>query len=500
MRHQQRYLSVADVVAIDGLGLVVHAGESALDNPIEVAHVSEVRNAPEWLEGGEFMITTGLLMDDSAETWDPYVRAVAESGAAALALGVGEDVAYTSMPDALVAAARRYGVPLLSIPSETAFIAVTKAIFSAKAEIDREVAEHSAELQRDLTRVAARERGLAGLIQAWRAATGENAIVLDRRARALASTVEVHGETVRQISSISADLPPLTTESVTVTTDAGPALVCSIGATRHAGYLARLDVSSDWPGLALPTLVSLLALEFERRWLLDEPQRRLRAHQLARLLAAEDDVRAVAMLRSLGLDCETLRGIAIEASTEEQAEEILADLAIALDTGLVRRKDRLIEGVAIRDPRSTIAAFGLAVPIGLGQSVSPGLVARSMRQAHSALATSRRTGSLVEYVDGASHELLLAVADPAYLTAFADAILAPLEEADNGAALVETLHVWLAEERSIAACATRLGVHRHTVRNRIQRATQLIGRSLDTVEMQTELWLALKARGSRSLD
>ena len=38
-------------------------------------------------------------------------------------------------------------------------------------------------------------------------------------------------------------------------------------------------------------------------------------------------------------------------------------------------------------------------------------------------------------------------------------------------------------------------MHRHTVRNRIQRAAQLTGHDLDSIDTQTELWLALKARG-----
>ena len=55
----------------------------------------------------------------------------------------------------------------------------------------------------------------------------------------------------------------------------------------------------------------------------------------------------------------------------------------------------------------------------------------------------------------------------------------------------------LSEGRSVEGCSERLGVHRHTVRNRIQRVTQLLGRSVESVDAQTELWLALKARGLR---
>jgi DNA-binding PucR family transcriptional regulator len=103
----------------------------------------------------------------------------------------------------------------------------------------------------------------------------------------------------------------------------------------------------------------------------------------------------------------------------------------------------------------------------------------------------------VEYTDGRAHDFLLSIADPSYLSSFADAVLAPIDRAGNAGTLLETLHAWLAEGRSVAACSERLRVHRHTVRNRIQHITRLLGRDVDSVDAQTELWLALKARGLR---
>lgn len=497
MEHPVPQLTVADVVAVEALGLVVHAGRSALGNPIDVAHVSEVAHATELVERGEFLMTTGSELADTAEAWEAYVAHFAAGGAAALALGVGESQAYRAMPACLVMAAERHGVPLLEVPASTPFIAVSKAIYAARSARDREALERSFEFQRDLTRVAARERGLSGLIQAWHAATGEEALILDRRGRTLATTQALAGDSGRQISAAALELHQLTSETIQVMTEVGPATVTPLGATRHAGYLARVGEISELGALAAPTLTSLLALEFERRWLLDEPQRRMRANQFARLLAAGDESQAIAQLRALGIRAGTLRAVALRAANEAQAEELLADLTMSLGTGLARRRATLVEVIASVAPHQVLAEFAPAVPTGIGTPVPVGLIARSLRQAQSALATSVQTGSTVEYREGAAHEFLLAIADPEYLASFADSVLSPIEQADNGLDLIETLHAWLEEERSVASCSERLGVHRHTVRNRLQRITQLLGRSLDTVETQTELWLALKARGIR---
>ncbi|MDV3129867.1 helix-turn-helix domain-containing protein [Mycobacterium sp. 21AC1] len=59
--------------------------------------------------------------------------------------------------------------------------------------------------------------------------------------------------------------------------------------------------------------------------------------------------------------------------------------------------------------------------------------------------------------------------------------------------LLETLVVWLEEDRSTANAAARLHCHRNTVLNRLQRITALVGRPLHSRAAYVELSLALSA-------
>jgi purine catabolism regulator len=59
------------------------------------------------------------------------------------------------------------------------------------------------------------------------------------------------------------------------------------------------------------------------------------------------------------------------------------------------------------------------------------------------------------------------------------------------------LRVWLSCHGQADPAATRLGVHRHTVRNRLGRVEELLGRSLESAGLRAELWLALHARPIR---
>lgn len=74
-------------------------------------------------------------------------------------------------------------------------------------------------------------------------------------------------------------------------------------------------------------------------------------------------------------------------------------------------------------------------------------------------------------------------------------VLTPIESADPTGALLATLSAWLDAAGSAQDAARRLGIHRHTVRNRLDRIAALTGRALDQPAQRYELWLALAARG-----
>ncbi|WP_344844136.1 helix-turn-helix domain-containing protein [Nonomuraea dietziae] len=99
---------------------------------------------------------------------------------------------------------------------------------------------------------------------------------------------------------------------------------------------------------------------------------------------------------------------------------------------------------------------------------------------------------------------LLALLDPAAAHAFSSALLAPLNEYGSRADLVESLRAYLGANGHWDAAAQRLGVHRHTLRYRMKRVSELLGRDLDDPGVRAELWIALSScppgnsRSSRS--
>lgn len=111
-----------------------------------------------------------------------------------------------------------------------------------------------------------------------------------------------------------------------------------------------------------------------------------------------------------------------------------------------------------------------------------------------ALSTARTTATeLVSLDDRYPEALLMRSSDLAQrlLARRLGAVLdRPERERD---VLLQTLAVWLEEDRSAANAAIRLHCHRNTVLNRLQRVTTLIGRPLQGRAAYVELSLALSA-------
>jgi purine catabolism regulator len=354
-------------------------------------------------------------------------------------------------------------------------------------------------LQMEMTTILARGNGVDRLLHGWSQRTGESVAVFDRLGTPLGRGGEfatAHLEACRD--ALTAGAPRLG-ETLRLELDAGSGptavqLAPFAGNDVVRGFLARCSAGDPVAELAAPALRSLLALEYERHWLMDEPARRGRERQFGLLLDVDDDEDAEALLRRLGAP-PSLRGLAIEGRDATHAEVLIDDLAAMFSTPFVRRRGRVVECLLQDDPLQRLDDYGLRVPIGVGTPMAPRHAAATLRQAQFALDTSRRVGAPIEYRDGAAHDLLLHIASAEYLETFSAAALAPIEQARGGRVLLETLHLWLIERRSIEATADRMQVHRHTIRNRIQRIAQVTGHDLDSIDTQTELWLALKARG-----
>src|SRR5262245_45978227 len=159
-------LSVAELVDDPQLGLELVAGHAGAGREIEAAAVSELANPGPWLQGGELLLTIGLLLPTTIEGCRAYLAELDAAGVQAVGLGLGADLPHQQAPARLVTPADEIGMPLLTVPDPVPFIAVTKAVFAYRARAERQELESSLPTQRALTSAAVTPGGLLAILAA----------------------------------------------------------------------------------------------------------------------------------------------------------------------------------------------------------------------------------------------------------------------------------------------------------------------------------------------
>ncbi|MGW4535474.1 PucR family transcriptional regulator [Nocardia sp. NPDC004340] len=490
-------LTVADLLEQPQLRLELIAGREAIHRVIDAAHVTELLRPGNWLQGGELLMTAGLQLSMDETQCRDFVRDVVGSGASALALGLGHGLPYRQAPAALIEAAEAEGIPLLLVPDETPFIAVTKAVFAAHAAEDRQQLERTLTVQRKLTVAAASGSGLDGLIGVWFDSTELPALITDPLGRAIATVGPGTNRLLDAARELIDEVAPHGLRGSSVTDVDGRTLsVQPVGARRVRGYALLVESDAREIRLMKSALTSLVTLELEQRYLAGDAERRARAQTLDRVLAPGASASAVRdMFDQFGIRTGSVVGLAIQPSPG-RIEELAADLAYALPGGLVRTVGDGVEAIVIdgTDLPLLLRRFAAGNPVGIGDTVAPEMAALSVQQARSLIPVSARLGRPATSRQDSTSSLLLSIASPDVLTAFADNTLASIDLADQTGELVSTLRAWLDTNGTWDVTAERLGVHRHTVRNRISKIEKLLARSLDPAATRHELWLALQVR------
>jgi purine catabolism regulator len=276
--------------------------------------------------------------------------------------------------------------------------------------------------------------------------------------------------------------------------------------TRSRGFLAvgRSGVLPPAERHVVNAAALLLVLRLEQSRALDSALAALRA-ALLRLLLAGEDATVAEVVRELGtqLPAEPLLVVgvdgtdaqrvgAVDVVADASAQEHAAFFSAELDGLLVLLLPAggpvaaALDALSERVPG---AAFGVSAPQPWAR------LAEGLRQARQAVEHGRaRTRPVTGFADLAVAGLG-SLLDPAGTRAFAEALLSPLADADRAGAgdLVESVRVWLAHHGQWEPAAAALGVHRHTLRKRVRRAEELLGRDLDEPGTRAELWIALHA-------
>ncbi|GAB3058268.1 PucR family transcriptional regulator [Intrasporangium mesophilum] len=500
---------LAWLLAQDDLGLRLVSGPA--DRVlVDWAHAIELEDPTPYLSGGELVLTTGLRLPRTVHEQTAYVDRLAGVGVAALAFGTG--VRFTTIPRGVVTRSADVGLPLLEVPLATPFIAVTQRVAHRLSEQQQESLQRVVAFQQSLTRRMLRD-GPAGLVSGLAAELHAPVVLLDEHGRTVAASSRGQSLTVKLGAELVERRPSRSHGAIhRVRSDSGGAQLHAVhGRNAHRGWLAvgLEELDPDQRPL-VHHAVALATLQLDRPRELEEARLSVGATVLGLLLGqAPADPALVRQLLHLGFaPQEVVRLLVLQTARPAIAEPVVQSqlTAAGVPHALVRVPPGLVALVADRDTpivlervRQALADAGAGgASVGVSGACEPGLVAYALVQARRAARTARLTRVPVEWFD---HLTLDAVLDDTVVRervrALSEPSLAALRERDEReGALLRTLEVFLDNNGSWETAARALGIHRHTLRNRITRIEQLTGLGLDVAQHRVVLALALATRDS----
>ncbi|GAA3395414.1 PucR family transcriptional regulator [Streptomyces roseoviridis] len=460
---------LATLLAREELGLRLLTGSAEVS--LHWVHTSEMADPYPYLLGGELLMTAGVQLADPAR----YVERVVEAGAAALGFGVTP--VYDTVPQELVAACARHGLPLVEVPPRTPFTAVARALWRLMAEARLHELRRVSEAQQSLATAAARPAPVPAVLGALASRLGGRAVLFGPGGtESAAAGRDVPPEASRALADLARVVGPRPGGPASASGDGGGLRLAAYALGGGEGLALGVAAERREPGDHTIAGVAVVLLS-----LLTAPHRAAdvtaRDTALVRLLLGADPADAA---RALGAGPWTV----VHARGGDGTPFAAEALAAALGTPLVEAGSDVVRLLL---PASEPVTAQPGWTLGAGAPAEAADLAVADAQAARALRRAQATRAALVRHRAAGFAGLV---DPDEAAAHARELLAPL---GGSGPLTETLRTWLSLHGSWDRTAVATGVHRNTVRQRIARAAALLDRDLDDPDVRMELWFALGA-------
>jgi hypothetical protein len=238
---------IRELLGVPGLGLRLLTDVSGMDRVIRHVYTTDLPDPSRYLTPGD-LVLTGLIWCREPGDAERFVSALARAGISAL--GAGE--ALGAVPAEVIQACGRHAIPLLAVPAETSFAAVTEEV-NRRLSGDRATA---------MTRVLGRRRlllsavaegaGLDAMFRLMGRELGAECWLLTGLGRVVGGTgTSLPGPLALRLACeyLKADRLPVATEVSVPGTGAGKYSLVGVGGEPRitSWFLACAGREQDWP-------------------------------------------------------------------------------------------------------------------------------------------------------------------------------------------------------------------------------------------------------------
>lgn len=501
------------MLRITKCGLTLLVGEHGIGREIRWAHVSELDDPTPWLEGGEFLLTTGLNA-----TWDfsgarEYCQRLNQAGVVALGVSTGASLPHEVIPDGLVRGAKAADLALVHIQEDVPLQTIVRAVADAiNVELNQPL-RTTVEIQRQLSEAAATGGGIQGVLDRLGSAANLRCAVYDARLATLASNSGV-AESMspelrreirkRLLGSVRSSMSLQEGESTLIALPLGTdGSMRGVFTARHSGQLTTYERSLI--KMAVPILSLLLDVAYAG----GAHARRARAAVLDALLDGQESLTtANAILKEASVAASSVQVVRAQITSGAQLRGFIAGLAELAEDVLFRREDDLVIAMLCNpvedamDSLQELITDVRCISAGLGRVVEPHEANLSLQQATRVQTIAQSRGvPLVALPDYDSRTALMLLGNPSEQDAFSDVVLQALDAHDRinvRQPLLPALRAFFDSTGSTELAASQLGIHRHTMRSRLTKIGEISERDLSNASDYLDLWLAVEFRRMRA--
>jgi purine catabolism regulator len=490
-------ITVAELVEVPFVKMRFHAGAAGGDRLVTWAHASDLPNAVEWLAPGDLLMSNGQNIPADSRRQVTFLEELVAAGLSGFA--IGDHMHAAPLTSAFLDTAERLAFPILAIPHEVPFVAISRAVASANSDEEHRRLVRTAQLYEIFQDgISTRSLGPQLLTELGRQ--------LDCRLLLLDTTTSrpvlpgdgvpagLHARIVSELRERDGVFPGV----LRVTHDAAMAFVIRVPAGRPTALVALHEVENV-PDLALlQHAANIAALEVERVTAERERRQRLGSETLANLLEGRlEPAYALRDLREHQVAPESAVIAAFRADPQPRYGHLSHEL-IQRELPHVMHRDAdhvLVVLCGDDEPLAILrSALGDSAPVGLSDVLRhPDRAPDAAREAGWALAAAETLERpLVRYGEATS---LFVPRTLGEAEAAVKRVLGPLlaYDEEHATELVRSLVVFLEENRSWQRSAKRLHVHKQTLVYRMRRVEELTDRSLRSTADVVQLWLALEA-------
>lgn len=482
-------LSIKTIIDTPALKTTIISGASNINNPVKWAHVCELKDPTFWLSTNDLLMTTGIGIPSNPDEQRAYIQKLAKAQLSGIM--IGENMEAPEDISALCEEANRLNFPILITQYGVPFAAVTKLIVDANNLIHIQRNNLITTLY-EYARTELQHRNLLRFVKGLEDLLHLSIYLIDQHTHENwhVDLPEIPSKFTPHLSSLLSgnQAIPSLVKKIELENEK---ILYNFPLNTHDCELVIISPYLDYSLLHhIGALISLMLEKNSSRYYRELQSNTDLIEDIIHQRISDFTINK--RLKEHGMNFNEMRALQLSLKLNVDYEQILFRKKIPALFQIHQEKGH---GIALINNSDILKVIPLFTAIGISNVVNtPNKIIAGLQEAKLALEKTSTIIPVRYYADLTdSHSLLPNNIEE--LQNLFEMTLGKLQEQDEtrGTKYLQTLTVFLKNDKAWEASAKQLHIHRQTLIYRLQKIEELLNRDINATNDCAEIWFALKA-------